>query len=210
MFYEIWPLNKSDCKEYDNEFNETILYCNFNLLPNQINDINNLIFVFDGIGYEIKNEDLFEKINENFFVSLIKFRKEKNNIWTMGFPFLKNFDLMLDYENKKIGIKNNNNNNNNNNNIFNYTEDYLKWKKENENFLNININDKKIMIAGMIIGSLVLICMMIWIIRKCIKNNINDNNDNNNNNNNNNNKNNNNKNNNVKKKGNHVELVEEV
>ena len=218
IFYEIWPLNKSDCKEFDNENNETIFYCNFELLKNGINEIKNLTFVFDGIGYKIKNEDLFEKINNNFFVSKIKFRKEKNNIWTIGIPFLKNFDIMFDYENKKIGIKNNENynkniNNNNNENkenknIFNYTEDYLKWKKENENFLNININEKKIMIAGMIIGSLILVTLMIWIIRKCIKNNIEDEEDNNNNNNGKNN-NNNNKNNN-KKKGNHVELIEEI
>lgn len=198
MFYEIWELNKSKCYEYDDERNETILYCNFNLLKNGLKDLKNLTFVFDGFGYEIKSEDLFVKINDDTYISLIRFRNEKNNIWTMGFPFFKKYDILFDYEKKRVGIKNNSDDITNNGKVVNYTEEYIKWKEENEGFLNsLNINEKKIMYAGMVIGSIVLLSVLIYIIKKCI-NNIKNNGENNENKTN------------VNKKGNHMELIEEI
>ena len=192
MFYEIWALNKSKCNEYDDEKNETILYCNFDV--KDLKSLKNLTFVFDGFGYEIKSEELFVKMNDNNYVSLVRFRNENNNIWTMGFPFFKKYDILFDYENERVGIKKNTDDIKNNVKVVNYTEEYMKWKKENEGFLNININEKKIMYAGMIIGSIILLSVLIYIIKKCI-NNIKSNNDNDNK---------------TNKKGNHIELIEEI
>lgn len=193
MFYEIWALNKSKCNEYDDEKNETILYCNFDL--KDLKSLKNLTFVFDGFGYEIKSEELFVKMNDNYYVSLVRFRNENNNIWTMGYPFFKKYDILFDYENKRVGIKKNSDDIKNNVNVVNYTEEYMKWKKENEGFLNsLNINEKKIMYAGMVIGSIILLSVLIYIIKKCI-NNI---------------KSNNGKDDKTNKKGNHMELIEEI
>lgn len=92
-----------------------------------------------------------------FFFSLIHFRKENNNIWTFGYPFIKNYEIRFDYDEKIVGIKGKN--------ILNFTKEYLEEYEGNQSFLKKISSDKKAMIGAVIIGSLILIFILFFIFR---------------------------------------------
>ena len=80
-----------------------------------------------------------------------------NNIWNFGYPFLKNYEIRFDFDEKVVGIKGEN--------ILNFTKEYLEEYEGNQGFLNKVYNDKRAMIGAAIIGSLILFFILFMILR---------------------------------------------
>ena len=154
MFEDLWEINNTNCKPFINNFNETLFSCNVD--KKIIENFEPLYFVLNGFAYKVESKDLFNQMN-GIYYSLIHFRKEKNNIWTFGYPFIKNYEIRFDYDEKIVGIKGKN--------ILNFTKEYLEEYEGNQSFLKKISSDKKAMIGAVIIGSLILIFILFFIFR---------------------------------------------
>ena len=154
VFEDLWEIDKTNCQPFTNVKNETIISCN--LTQEIIEKFEPLYFVFNGFAYKVDSKDLFQEINGIYF-SLIRFRLENNNIWNFGYPFLKNYEIRFDYDEKVVGIKGEN--------ILNFTKEYLEEYEGNQGFLNKVYNDKRAMIGAAIIGSLILFFILFMILR---------------------------------------------
>lgn len=154
VFEDLWEIDKTNCQPFTNVKNETIISCN--LTQEIIEKFEPLYFVFNGFAYKVDSKDLFQEINGIYF-SLIRFRLENNNIWNFGYPFLKNYEIRFDFDEKVVGIKGEN--------ILNFTKEYLEEYEGNQGFLNKVYNDKRAMIGAAIIGSLILFFILFMILR---------------------------------------------
>lgn len=123
-----------------------------------------LYFIFDGIAYYIPGKDLFkESAGDNkAYDCLIKFSKEEKNIWTIGYPFLSHYKLMLNFDQEIIGFKGGET-------ILNFTDEWQLWKEENKTFLSKVTDEKFIMLFFSIVGSIILLILLIFIIRGTIQ-----------------------------------------
>ena len=45
-------------------------------------------------------------------------------------------------------------------NVLDFNKDYIEWRKENERILNKASNDKKIVIFGAVMGSMILLTIL--------------------------------------------------
>ena len=157
-----WKINASDCKlAHDLENDEKYYICS-NDKKNQISEMPSLYFIIGGYGYRMQAKDLFEK-DGNKNICLIRFYKDINNLWILGLPFLKEYQMVLDYDNARIGF--------NGGDILNFTNDYEKWINEDINIivklLKGYSDEKKIMIAGTIIGTIIILYVLFWLYRSC-------------------------------------------
>ena len=100
---------------------------------------------------------MFEDIGDNKFESLVRFRDENYDIWTFGVPLFNVYKVWLKYDKKLIGF--------NGKNILDFHKEYIIWRKENEKILNKTSNDKKIVIIGAVMGSMVLLAILYFLIK---------------------------------------------
>ena len=63
-----------------------------------------MAFVIGGYGYVIPWNKLFKKILEDKYEMLIRFRKENDDIFTFGYPFVSQFTVVYNAEDKEIGF----------------------------------------------------------------------------------------------------------
>ena len=132
-------------------------YLDINNLSQEL--INNFFIVLDGISYGIKASNLFEINSDDTVISYIKFTKEQNNIWTLGYPFFINYNISFNYDDASVYISGGN--------VIDFRNDYEKWKNNNLLFLNKENFDKYILIIGFVIGLILFIVVCIKICRSC-------------------------------------------
>ena len=99
--------------------------------------------------------------------SLIKFINVNDNIWVLGIPFLKNYKMLLDYENFQVGL--------NGEGVVSFKDEYKKWT-ENEEIEEDSTNNgaveeikssdsKTLFVIGLIAGSLVILAVLFLFVR---------------------------------------------
>ena len=80
---------------------------------------------------------------------------------------MKEYKTILDYKNGQIGFKGGD--------ILDFKEDYEKWAEEVANkemeFFKGYSWEKKVMIVGAIIGSLIILCILFSLYRNCRREN---------------------------------------
>lgn len=62
-----------------------------------------MVLVIDGYGFDIPIEHLFEQTSVNHVEFFVQFRKYSQNVWNLGHPFLHNYVIVFDQDNKLIG-----------------------------------------------------------------------------------------------------------
>ena len=67
------------------------------------------------------------------------------------------YKVWLKYDKKLIGF--------NGENIIDFHHDYKLWRKENEKILNKTSNDKKIVVIGAVMGSMILLTILFCLIK---------------------------------------------
>jgi len=157
LILDVWKLNLTKCPLNENE-NKTIKYfqCT-NISSDYFKTIKPIIFIIDGYGFLLTAEELFEHIEGNNYESFIRFRNEINNIWTFGSPFFKKYKVWLKYDKQLIGF--------NGNNITDFHKEYKQWREENELILNKASNDKKIVVIGAVMGSMILLTILYCLLK---------------------------------------------
>ena len=132
----------------------------------KLENVNDLYFILNGNAFKLKAENLFEKKNGNM-ESLIKFINVNDNIWVLGIPFLKNYKMLLDYENFQVGL--------NGEGVVSFKDEYKKWT-ENEEIEEDSTNNgaveeikssdsKTLFVIGLIAGSLVILAVLFLFVR---------------------------------------------
>ena len=160
VIFDLLELNSTICKSIEDlSVNETYISCAFKN-QSEVDELNSFFFIFDGYAYDIPSSNLFRNTTSGF-ISTIKFRAEKNNIWTFGYPFFSQYEVKFDFEEQKVGFKGEN--------VMNFTAEWEQWRIQNENFLKRVYNDKNIMVIGAILGSLILVLILFLIIRAFAK-----------------------------------------
>ena len=76
---------------------------------------------------KLSRYDLFERINGYYYFLIIFEVDKKNNIWKLGQPFLRKYQLLFDYDSKTIG----------------YYDKKIKYKTKNITIDSINSNKDK-------------------------------------------------------------------
>ena len=171
-FEEITNLN--NCKEvFDNSLSQKYFKCSKKIFD-KIKKNEPIYFIIDGYGLKFNVEDLFQD-EENFKTSIIRFTNtiSNSNIFIFGVPLFKKYNIMFDYENRRVGFKGEN--------IINFTEYYYNWK-EKETVIKINesnivsvewTNEKIIMAVGAVIGGIILMYVIFFVIRNSKRNDAN-------------------------------------
>ena len=157
LILDIWKLNLTKCPIVEDE-EKSIKYFTCSKIPKDyFTIIKPIYFIIDGYAFLLTAEELFEKISEETYESLIRFRKENHNIWTFGSPFFKKYKVWMKYDKQLIGF--------NGDNIIDFHREYKIWREENEFILNKESNDKKIVYIGAIMGSMILLTILYCLIK---------------------------------------------
>ena len=156
LILDIWNLNLTKCPLIEDESKVKYIQCN-NTKKDYFKNIKPIYFIFEGYALPFTAEELFEDIGDNKFQSLVRFREENYDIWTFGIPLFKKYKVWLKYEKNMIGF--------NAENVLDFNKDYIEWRKENERILNKASNDKKIVIIGAVMGSMILLTILFCLIK---------------------------------------------
>ena len=155
-FRDYWNLEK--CEEvYDHSMNEKYFKCDkraFNEKP--------IYFVIDGYGLKFTFDDLFITEGESKR-SIISFTNtiSNSNLFIFGMPLFKKYNIMFDYENKRVGFKGEN--------IIDFKKDYNQWKEE-KSIIKINesnvisvswTNERTILVIGTTVGLLIILYILL-------------------------------------------------
>ena len=149
-----WDLNNEKCKILRNLKTDDKHYSCSRDLKLDIYSMKSIYFVIGGNGYRLRAVDLFEDDGNNFNC-LIRFIDDEDDVWVMGIPFFRTFNVLLDYHKGKIGFKGED--------IINYSQQYQKWSnqvKENKEKMKIfemPSGEKILAIVGTIVGIGILI-----------------------------------------------------
>ena len=157
LLMDIWNLNMTLCPISEDKIRgEKFINCS-NFDKNIYDKIKDLYFIIDGYGFMLSVEEMFEYSGEkNNYYSLIRFRNEVNDIWTLGIPFFKKYKVLLDYTGV-AGFSGEN--------VIDFRKEHNAWKKENEDILYAKHNDNKILIIGTVIGCIMLLTVLFCVIR---------------------------------------------
>ena len=156
LILDIWNLNMTKCPIIEDGEKVKYIRCN-DATKDYFKNIKPIYFIFEGYALPFSSEELFEDIGDNKFESLVRFRDENYDIWTFGVPLFSKYKVWLKYDKKLIGF--------NGKNILDFHKDYILWRKENEKLLNKTSNDKKIVIIGAVMGSMVLLTILFFLIK---------------------------------------------
>ena len=170
QFKRFWQLD--NCEEiFDKALDQKYFKCS-NKIYKGVNYNNTVTFIIDGYGIQFSIDELFEN-DGNFTNSIIRFTNtiSNSNLFIFGIPLFKKYNIMFDYENKRVGFKGDN--------IIDFTKFYNDWKEE-ETVIKIHesnaisiawTNEKIIMIIGTIIGVLIILYVLFFIIRESKRSN---------------------------------------
>jgi len=156
LILDIWNLNMTKCPIIEDGEKVKYIRCN-DITKDYFKNIKPIYFIFEGYALPFSAEELFEDIGDNKFESLVRFRDENYDIWTFGVPLFNVYKVWLKYDKKLIGF--------NGKNILDFHKEYIIWRKENEKILNKTSNDKKIVIIGAVMGSMVLLAILYFLIK---------------------------------------------
>ena len=156
LILDIWNLNLTKCPLVEDESKVKYIQCT-DTSKDYFKNIKPIYFIFEGYALPFTAEDIFEKVGDKKFQSLVRFRDENYDIWTFGVPLYSKYKVWLKYNKKEIGF--------NGENIIDFHKEYILWKKENERILNKGSNDKKIVIIGAVMGSMILLTILFCLIR---------------------------------------------
>ena len=156
LILDIWNLNMTKCPIIEDGEKVKYIRCN-DATKDYFKNIKPIYFIFEGYALPFSAEELFEDIGDNKFESLVRFRDENYDIWTFGVPLFSKYKVWLKYEKKLIGF--------NGENIIDFHQDYKLWRKENEKILNKTSNDKKIVVIGAVMGSMILLTILFCLIK---------------------------------------------
>lgn len=157
LLLDIWNLNLTLCPVVENE-EKTNQYIKCTKVPKDyFANIKPIYFIIDGYAFLLTAEDLFENLGNDNYASYIRFRHETNNIWTFGYPFFRKYKVWMKYDKKLIGF--------NGENIIDFSKEYKKWRLENDSLLNKTSNDKKIVVIGAVMGSMILLTILYCLIK---------------------------------------------
>ena len=167
-FKDYWNLEK--CEDiYNQSLNEKYFKCDKRAF-----DQKPIYFVIDGYGIKFTFDDLFVTDGE-FKKSIISFTNtiSNSNLFIFGMPLFKKYNIMFDFENKRVGFKGEN--------IIDFKKDYSKWKEENSiikinesNVISVSwTNERAILIIGTIIGILNILYILFYVIRAFKRDNMN-------------------------------------
>jgi len=162
LILDIWNLNLTKCPLFDDDDTNIksfkYIQCT-GVSKDYFKDIKPIYFIVDGYGLLLTANELFENIGDDKFECLVRFRPEKNNIWTLGSPLFSKYKIWLKYSKQLIGF--------NGNDIINFSKEYYQWRQENEYILTKKSNDKKIVIIGAAMGLMILLTILYCLIRSC-------------------------------------------
>ena len=127
---------------------------------------NPFYFVIDGYGLKFTFDELFQE-EGNFKTSIIRFTNtiSNSNLFIFGVPLFKKYNIMFDYDNKRVGFKGEN--------IVDFSKLYNNWKAE-ETVIKVNdsnilpvgwSHEKVIMAIGAIVGGIIILYALFFIIR---------------------------------------------
>ena len=156
LILDIWNLNLTKCPLLEDESKVKYIQCT-ETSKDYFKNIKPIYFIFEGYALPFTAEDLFENVGDKKFQSLVRFRDENYDIWTFGVPLFSKYKVWLKYNKKEIGF--------NGENIIDFHKEYILWKKENERILNKASNDKKIVIIGAVMGSMILLTILFCLIK---------------------------------------------
>ena len=156
LILDIWNLNLTKCPLLEDESKVKYIQCT-DTTKDYFKNIKPIYFIFEGYALPFTAEDLFKKVGDNKYQSFVRFRDEDYDIWTFGVPLFSKYKVWLKYNKKEIGF--------NGENIIDFHKEYILWKKENERILNKASNDKKIVIIGAVMGSMILLTILFCLIR---------------------------------------------
>lgn len=142
-----WHMNNNKCKMVRNLENDDKHYSCSRELKSDVFSMKSIYFIIGGYGYRLRPENLFEDDGNNYN-SLIRFMDNEDDVWVMGIPFFRSFNVLLDYHEGKIGFKGED--------IINYSKEYEKWneqvKKKEEKMYEMPSGEKILAIIGTIVG----------------------------------------------------------
>jgi hypothetical protein len=167
-FYEFFEnfWNLDECEEILDESLDLEYFSCDNKTYETIKNDKPIYFIIDGYGFKFNFNELFQN-DGNIKNSIIRFTNiiSNSNIFIFGIPFFKKYDIMFDYENKRVGFKGDN--------IIDFTKLYNNWKEEetvikiNEsNAISILWRDEKVMmIIGAVMGGIIILYVIFFVIR---------------------------------------------
>lgn len=120
-------------------------------------------FVIGGYAYTLKQDSLFEKNEAGQYELLIRFKEEHDDIWAFGFPFLDNYNVIFDYENKTVGFYAGE--------TIDMYEDWMTWMN-GESPKQKKEKMKMLITGACILGTVLLLLVICLICRACKKNKI--------------------------------------
>ena len=142
----------------DESLGEKYLQCD---KDNIILNSKSIYFIVDGYGLIFREDELFED-DGKYKNSIIRFSENlnKSNLFIFGIPLFKKYNIMFDYDNKIIGFKGED--------IYDFSTVYKKWLEKkttvkinsdniNKNIAEENYKEKMVLIAGIILGSSILL-----------------------------------------------------
>lgn len=94
---------ENSCKQIKDEDSEYFICSDITLIQKT-----KIHFLINDVVYTLFDNNLFIKNKDNEYELLIRFYKEKDNIFTFGAPFLKTFSVLYSYEDSKISFYGNN------------------------------------------------------------------------------------------------------
>ena len=115
-----------------------------------------IAFLMGGYGYVIPWNKLFKKIEEDKYEMLIRFHKENDDIFSFGYPFVSQFVVVYNAEDKKLGF---------------FGGEKIDLKKDWDEYMTGDSPQqrkekmKKLLIYGGIFGGILLFIIICLIIR---------------------------------------------
>lgn len=118
-----------------------------------------MVFVLGGHGYVLDGKALFEENLEGKYELLIRFKEEHDDIWALGFPFLDQYNVVYDYEDKTVGFYNGE--------TINLTDEWSLYM--NGESPKQKLEKKKLYIILAAVAGFIVLIIIICAIVKCCK-----------------------------------------
>ena len=116
----------------------------------------NISFILEGYGYVFNLKSLFKKIDSENMEMLIRFKKENDNIWAFGLPFLNQYTIVYNAEDNLVGL------------YGGEKEDFLsEWELWNtHNNLSQHQKRKLLLIVGISVVSAIFLTVILFLLWK--------------------------------------------
>ena len=121
-----------------------------------------IAFVLGGFGYVIPWNKLFKQIEDDKYEMLIRFHKENDDIFSFGYPFVSQFAVVYNAEDKEIGFLGGEKID-----LKKDWDEYMTGESPKQRKEKI----KKLLIYGAIFGGILLLIIICLVIRSCKANN---------------------------------------